>query len=342
MRNFTKLAPLAAAVLLAGCRIDIAVPTGGSVTTSSGNYACGEGQSCQVEANDTAFNETFIATPQAEYLFAGWEKGERRLCGGSLEPCVLDASLAADNAALTVVLESDEAFNLLPQFLPADELRVYQVGELVRFSGTLEERNGWSEGDASAVSARLEFLEPVQTLAGKPVIAARLVVSDSDNGEVYDQTVHFWQETGGEVFQLTDTYGNILLNNATNDEGVISIPVPLEPFHAEEVPFSAMWSGHTSTPLTSGSRSLEVGEPAVVSLLKGDFLAYPVVISDEQTYLVTYDEFKRDQVVKSDWILWVSQPRGVIKMEVERQVYSDSGALLTTRRLELEMIGSNF
>jgi hypothetical protein len=342
MGNWKRVVPLAGALVLAGCRIDIAAPQGGSVQTESGNYACSEGQSCSIEVEDTAFAETFTAIPDPDQLFAGWAKAEKSLCGGSLQPCVLDASVMAGQPALMALLESDEVFNLAPQFLSADEMRVYQIGDWVRFRGILSRSSGVADLEKLAVTAQLEFREPTYTLEGKGSIAARLTVEEVDSGQTQEWTVHFWQEQGGAAFQLSDEYGNLLLDTASNESGIPLVPVPPEPFDSSVTQYAIMWGGHTSGPIATGERRIEVGEFDTVATTKWQFEAYPISLLDEYTFLVTYDEFKRDQRVINDQRLWISQAKGLVKVQVTQHVFNENGRLAATEVLDLEFVRASF
>lgn len=114
-------AALCVAVLLVGCKIEITVPQGGSVVTSSGAYTCFAGQTCLVSVYDIHFDETFSVTAEPGYQFAGWKKQDRGLCGGSSDPCRLFTSSFEGQPNLMAVLESDEVFYLEPVFEPAPE-----------------------------------------------------------------------------------------------------------------------------------------------------------------------------------------------------------------------------
>jgi hypothetical protein len=103
--------------LLAACKIEIDVPTSGSVTTSSNNINCAAGQSCSVDVVDIFFNETFVAQPATDFVFTGWKRKHRALCGDSLTPCTIDSSIAEGNAPLTALLnDPGEIFHLEPRF----------------------------------------------------------------------------------------------------------------------------------------------------------------------------------------------------------------------------------
>ena len=91
---------------LAACKVEIEVPTSGRVTTNSNNINCAAGQTCSVDVVDIFFKETFVAQPAKDFLFTGWKRKVRGLCGDSLAPCTIDSSPAAGNAPLTALLLS--------------------------------------------------------------------------------------------------------------------------------------------------------------------------------------------------------------------------------------------
>jgi hypothetical protein len=104
------------AVLLAGCRIEITVPEGGSVVTRSGSFQCFSGQTCLIDVYDLFFSEDFVGKPDSGYTFDKWKKKYRGLCGGKSKSCDLYTSAFVDRPALLAFLESDEIFYLEPIF----------------------------------------------------------------------------------------------------------------------------------------------------------------------------------------------------------------------------------
>ena len=104
-------------LLLGACKIDIEVPTSGSVTTISESMGCAAGEVCSVDVTDIYFDETFVAEPDEGFVFAGWQKKSRGLCGGNTTPCRLFTSGFAGNEILMPFLENpDEVFYLQPTF----------------------------------------------------------------------------------------------------------------------------------------------------------------------------------------------------------------------------------
>ncbi len=101
---------------LTACKVEIVVPSNGSVTTLSGAYACSAGKICEIQVLDLFFYETFIAEPAAGYKFSHWVKNSGGLCGGDAGPCRLHTSNFSDSPALMFLLESDEIVYLTPVF----------------------------------------------------------------------------------------------------------------------------------------------------------------------------------------------------------------------------------
>jgi hypothetical protein len=283
--------------------IRISVPESGMVVSASGERDCGESSECMVEVTDSAFFETFTAVPEEGFIFAGWLNEEPGLCGGSLDPCSLGGLEVDSYPDVMDIIESEEAFVLTPQFLPDDEIRRYMPGDLVYFTGTISGIDGLAVGDSKTVEAQLEIL-PLDAVEGEfPVMDARLVVSDQER-ELSDWQVQFWQGASGTFYELTDEYRNILLDTGANSEGIASIPVPLVAYAETEVQFSAMWGGHTSTPLTGGERSIRIGEQTIFAAKAGELSVYPVNIADQYSYLVSFGDFKIGSTPKqaSCWV----------------------------------------
>tara|TARA_R110000772_G_scaffold163459_3_gene274798 strand:+ start:31340 stop:32356 length:1017 start_codon:yes stop_codon:yes gene_type:complete len=118
MYKIIGIALLLSSVTLAGCKVQLSSPTGGSITTASGNYACAANAACPaINVNDIFFDETFIARPAAGYEFAGWKKRQRGLCGGSTKDCRLFTSgFAGNDDLLGFLARPNEVFYLEPVF----------------------------------------------------------------------------------------------------------------------------------------------------------------------------------------------------------------------------------
>jgi len=115
------LAVSAVGLLLAGCKISITVPEGGTVTTESGNHTCEAGETCEVSVTDIFFDETFVATPHEGMKFTGWEKRNRGFCGGNMDACRLFTSGFEGNDTFMSFLDDDtQTFYLNPTFAEDD------------------------------------------------------------------------------------------------------------------------------------------------------------------------------------------------------------------------------
>lgn len=109
------------ALFMVACKIQINMPEeGGSVGTSSGDYACAAGQQCVIEVTDTSFNQLFFADPDQGWVFTGWKKARGYFCGGKDTNCALSTQNFAGVQQLLDFLETDAVFYLEPQFEPAE------------------------------------------------------------------------------------------------------------------------------------------------------------------------------------------------------------------------------
>ncbi len=102
-----------ATAVLAGCKVQMSTTTGGSITTSSGNFSCTGSPCTSVDVSDLEFDETFMAQADTGYRFVGWRKKHRGLCGGSTDACRLfTAGFAGDSLLLSFLDRDDEVFFL--------------------------------------------------------------------------------------------------------------------------------------------------------------------------------------------------------------------------------------
>ena len=329
-------------ILLSACRIEIAVPDGGEVITGSGDYNCAEQAACTVQVADTNFNETFVATPSAGYQFIGWKTGFKRLCGGSLAPCTIDTSWFASYDNMMDLLASDSAAYLEADFIPSEDIRTYRAGDMVVYSGTY---SAWSSAGAvrgSAVTVRQDFLPGTRSYLDKVVLKVRTTTTLSDTGEKQVSEQHVWQETDGELFELTDEYGNDYVIGAASEKGLLSIPVPLVEFSDALINFYTMYGGPVSGPITEGVRSIAVSEPIVIQVPNAEYRVYPVTQRDSYEYLYTYVDHKSGSRVVIDRDMWVSPAKVIVKIMEVRRGYARSGALETEERWDLVAVKMNF
>ncbi len=106
------------ASLVAGCKVEITVPAGGSVVTSSGLYACAAGETCSITIDHPYFSERFTAVPARGYIFSRWEDAPGAFCAGSHKPVCddIDTGIFLDNADLLEWLNFDASYSLTPVF----------------------------------------------------------------------------------------------------------------------------------------------------------------------------------------------------------------------------------
>ncbi|TXS96185.1 hypothetical protein FV139_01375 [Parahaliea maris] len=328
---------------LSACRIQVGVPEHGEVASMSGSLLCESGSQCAVEVADIHFDETYTATPEAGYQFAGWKKGWRLLCGGSLEPCHLLTSGFEGNDQLMEFLASDEVFYLEPQFLEGDAIRRYQAGDVARFDGTLERSGpGADPAQSTAVAIRMAFAPLEVAGVDEEVLERQWRVTLEDSGVVEESVTAIFQDSKGALFDLKDADGNSYLDQATDTLGVLSIPSPAFATALSTHDYYLMYGGHTSGPITQGSRVVERYALEPHQLGAVELPAYRVIITDHYEYLVTYDEFRRDTSVAERSEFWIAPAKGLISFTIDTQVYSSSGVLQLQQNLTGVMSGGNF
>lgn len=101
---------------IAGCKIVVTIPFGGSVTTEDG-FQCQSGQTCAIDVTDETFDSTFTAVPAKGYTFTHWRRKAAGFCGGDTKPCHLSTTNFGGNSALLDLLASDQEFFLEPVFV---------------------------------------------------------------------------------------------------------------------------------------------------------------------------------------------------------------------------------
>tara|TARA_R110000823_G_scaffold139607_4_gene269496 strand:+ start:39146 stop:39856 length:711 start_codon:yes stop_codon:yes gene_type:complete len=112
---------MSVSALLAGCPLEISVPSGGRVVSDSGVRDCatfnGTGNVCVYDIPDTTFIETFTASPDRGYRFIRWESGPEYQCSGSTDPvCVVDMTQYSGNATVEGLLASSAVGRMEPVF----------------------------------------------------------------------------------------------------------------------------------------------------------------------------------------------------------------------------------
>ena len=132
-------------VALAGCKIVIETPKGGSVITESGNYACQSGNTCEVDVVDIFFEETFVARPDKDHVFSHWLKKKRSFCGDSKKRCELSTKWMDDYPAVLEILRTDQEFYLVPVFEYVPKIKAEDIaieGDASRRGDTVDVNGG--------------------------------------------------------------------------------------------------------------------------------------------------------------------------------------------------------
>lgn len=103
---------------VAACNLEVIVPKGGDVISSSGSHNCMESTNCAIEITDATFGDSFTATPKAGYAFIRWQGGGDFLCSDSTSPtcAVSNAALAGNTAAEAFIASSFKSWYIMPVF----------------------------------------------------------------------------------------------------------------------------------------------------------------------------------------------------------------------------------
>ena len=104
-------------VILSGCRVNVDVPPGGRVVSTSGAFDCAQDAPCDVDILDTNFDDTFTAEPDEGFTFVRWKTAALHFCGGADTPCRLTTLIFAGNEAFeSFLVDTTIEFFLVPVF----------------------------------------------------------------------------------------------------------------------------------------------------------------------------------------------------------------------------------
>lgn len=118
---------------LAACKLEIAVPAGGSVISSSGLYDCAANETCTLVVDHPWFADEFAATRKPGYFFSHWDDADNSLCGGShATTCTpFDTSFYRGRPDLLEWLVYDVSYQLRPVFIatsdPAEGSPIWRI-----------------------------------------------------------------------------------------------------------------------------------------------------------------------------------------------------------------------
>ncbi|MFT6052622.1 MAG: hypothetical protein ACI9B9_002277 [Halioglobus sp.] len=108
---------MAALLLSTGCRVVVTGTEGGSVSRSSGGV-CSLTSECQIDINDTDYDETFTAIADPGYEFSHWKKLSNSFFGNSREASInLSTARFSGLPKLLFFLDSNDIFYLEPVFV---------------------------------------------------------------------------------------------------------------------------------------------------------------------------------------------------------------------------------
>ncbi|MEM8489734.1 MAG: hypothetical protein AAF756_02830 [Pseudomonadota bacterium] len=216
---------LLAGIIASGCRIQVSVDGSGIVATRSGSYECRAGAQCpSIEVTDTDFDETFTATPDEGFRFAGWRRQNRGFCGGSTNDCRLFTAGFAGNPTLLGFLERDEEFFLQAIFEPQNgegsasvcwnpDLYAPGTTAVVRYRTTEDGITGELDIDL--------FIEGGATFGGQPARRriTNLALTDLSSGQVFTaRNVEVFQVNGQRLRLLQDSLEFLVPDDGTQTD----------------------------------------------------------------------------------------------------------------------------
>jgi hypothetical protein len=227
---------------------------------------------------------------------------------------------------------------------PTDQIYRYTSGDVVDFTGTLSMLNVDSVSQVFPVEVRMEFLPGTRTHLDKQVLILRTSVFFTETSEEQVTEQSIWQESDGELFELTDNVGNIYVNENTSQQGLIAIPTPYDTAMNTETSFNfhTEYGGHVSGAVTAGLRTITRGAMEELQTPMGQYQSYQVSHRESYEYEFSYGDYLRDSTTAIERTQWISPIKGQIKKLEIRSEYSPSGQLMAVYRWELNLQNTNF
>lgn len=237
---------------------------------------------------------------------------------------------------------TSDAAMLSPMQMPPSQIRLYQLGDMLEFSGDVRISKRDEPIFISDVTVLVEFKPGRLRYQDKKVFTLRTITTFLATGEQQIDTRDIWQEPSGKLFELSNEYGNEYVVGTVFDKGLLAIPIPLINLDKKSIDFFTVYGGAASGPITQGNREISVEAAESIDTVLGNYQANQITLKESYKYLFTYVNNKRGTIVETARNLWVSPDTGIVKKTEIRRVLSASGNLLSESRLALELKSLSF
>lgn len=238
--------------------------------------------------------------------------------------------------------ETKDDRSISPPQKSAMQVRPYQLGDVFEFTGDVRISKRGEPIFVSAVSVLAELKPGRLHYQDKKVFTLSTITTFLATGERQIDTQDIWQESDGELFELSNYYGNEYVIGTVFEKGLQAIPIPLIASESHSIDFFTVYGGAASGPITEGKREISVDATQLIDTTEGTYQANKITHKESYKYLSTYVNNKRGTTVATVRELWISPDKGVVKKIEVRQVFSASGALLSESRWKLDITNLNF
>ncbi len=222
------------------------------------------------------------------------------------------------------------------------QVRPYQLGDVFEFTGDVRISKRGEPMFVSAVAVLAELKPGRLHYQHKKVYTLHTITTFLATGERRINKQDIWQEPDGELFELSNYFGNEYVIGSVFERGLRAIPIPLIASESQSIDFFTVYGGAASGPITEGKREISVDAAQLIETNVGSFQANKITHKESYKYLFTYVNNKRGTTVATERELWISPHKGVVKKVEVRQVFSASGALLSESRWKLDITNLNF
>jgi hypothetical protein len=237
-----------ALLAIGGCKLKVYVPTGaGHVESKSGAFYCSLLSVCNIEINNTAFEETFRAVPKEGFVFAGWKDRPRGLYANSIEDAYITTAVASPSQALLDLLASEEVYYLEPRFI-----------EMGTFA--------WESRGADLLGTPSQPVDRVELSADGGVYAVIDKRAPGISASVHEWTGSRWRQRG-EAIGRADP--GPAVDIALSRDGSVLAYASETPDGANEVSVFR-WNGSLWQPLGAAIKGEHPGDASGVLALSGD------------------------------------------------------------------------